>query len=63
MKFFDRDKVRTIIGLPIAALVKTPAQVFDPYGLNAALELRRAARPARQEAARLGAQTRKGREA
>lgn len=46
-----------------AIFTRTPAQVFDPFGLNAALELRRAARPARQEAARIGAQTRKGREA
>ncbi len=39
---------------------KTPAAVLDPFGLNAALELRRAARPARQEAARKGAQKRRG---
>lgn len=37
-----------------------PTEVLDPFGLNAALELRRAARPARQEAARKGAQKRRG---
>ena len=46
-----------------AIFAKQPAQVLDPFGLNAALELRRAARPARQEAARIGAQTRKGKRA
>lgn len=39
---------------------KQPAQVLDPYGIVAALEARRAARPARQEAARKGAQKRRG---
>jgi len=46
-----------------AFFTRTPTQVFDPYGIVAALEARRAARPARQEAARMAAQTRKGREA
>lgn len=34
---------------------KSPADIFDPYGLVAALAARKAARPARQQAARDGA--------
>lgn len=39
-------------------LTPTPAQVLDPYGINAALAERKAARPARQAAAKRGREKR-----
>lgn len=48
------DKWRHLFAKPVAA---------DPFGLVAALEARRAARPARQEAAKRAAETRRERRA